>query len=97
MNIFNKFTNAQNETVAACVTNLTTFKEGLATSMYVANFAQAKNEEAIATAFTNATVDINSIMDDANNLTFEATIYITSTISSKYSVKYGEKNKSRRY
>ena len=88
---FNKFTNAQNETVAACVTNLTTFKEGLATSMYVANFAQAKNEEAIATAFTNATVDINSIMDDANNLTFEATIYITSTISSKYSVKYGEK------
>ena len=89
---FEKFTNAENETVARCVSNLDTFKKELSKADNLNSyFISAKDEAGIESAFNTISTAINNIMNDAINLSFEAAIYVTAGISSKYSVKYGEK------
>lgn len=88
---FAKYTNTENETVATCVANLTTFKGNLSTSDYVASFNAAKDENAINAAATALILEADNIMSEANNLEFVFTTYITPSIMYSTRIKYGEK------
>ncbi len=89
---FEKYFNTENETVATCVANLTTFKGNLATSDYVAEFNAAKDKDAVLLAEYNVVnVGISDIMRDAIDLKFSIMINLSAKLKYQWIVNYGEK------
>lgn len=89
---FEKYFNTENETVATCVANLTTFKGNLSTSDYVAEFNAAKDKNAVLLAEYNVVnVGMSDIMRDANELKFSIMINLSSKFRYQWLANYGEK------